>query len=129
MQARGQRSPRACIYCACACNFTADNYDWTVQSNKLTVSDSTKLKSSTVKAVFKIQQSLLSELSNLLTASLTLSLCDHDCTHTSHCTCTCTIIGPSNTLINPRRACAARVTVLVLSFCPSVRPSVCPAPL
>ena len=26
-----------------------------------------------------------------------------------------------------RRACAARVTVLVLSFCPSVRPSVCPS--
>ena len=29
------------------------------------------------------------------------------------------------TVINPRRACAARVTVVVLSVCPSVRPSVC----
>ena len=28
------------------------------------------------------------------------------------------------TIINPRRACAARVTVVVLSVCPSVRPSV-----
>ena len=28
-------------------------------------------------------------------------------------------------LINPRRACAARVTVVVLCVCPSVRPSVC----
>ena len=33
--------------------------------------------------------------------------------------------GPLGTIINPRRACAARVTVLVLSFCPSV----CPVPL
>ena len=36
--------------------------------------------------------------------------------------------GSSDTLwaaiVNPRRACAARVTVLVLSYCPSVRPSV-----
>ena len=27
-------------------------------------------------------------------------------------------------IVNPRRACAARVTVLGLSVCPSVRPSV-----
>ena len=32
-------------------------------------------------------------------------------------------------IINPQRACAARVTVLGLSFLPSVRPSVCPVPL
>ena len=30
-------------------------------------------------------------------------------------------------VINPRRACAARVTVLGLSVCPSVRLSVCPS--
>ena len=28
-------------------------------------------------------------------------------------------------IVNPRRACAARVTVLGLSFCPSVRLSIC----
>ena len=32
-------------------------------------------------------------------------------------------------VINPRRACAARVTVLGLSVLPSVRQSVCPVPL
>ena len=45
-------------------------------------------------------------------------------------TCTCTCTRTCNVymyihVFNPRRACAARVTVLVLSFCPSVRLSVC----
>ena len=53
---------------------------------------------------------------------------------TRHCKeeiTTCTLYVVTTTcriyclIINPRRACAARVTVLVLSFCPSVRPSVC----
>ena len=39
-------------------------------------------------------------------------------------TCTCTMYVAAHTVINPRRACAARVTVLGLSFCPSVRLSV-----
>ena len=37
----------------------------------------------------------------------------------------CCIIVTLLYIFNPRRTCAARVTVLGLSFCPSVCPSVC----
>ena len=42
--------------------------------------------------------------------------------HTGNAHITCTHLRQ---LINPQRACAARVTVVVLCVCPSVRLSVC----
>ena len=41
-----------------------------------------------------------------------------------HYMCVCVYVCVIGHLVNPRRACAARVTVLGLSVCPSVRHSI-----